>query len=609
MRKFILLLYLLNINTSTLFAQSDCQCKEYRKSGNDEDSIIALNLLSSDVNICKAKGYELMGQYMIVANELDSAEHLLQTAEKLYRLTNCKDSILLGTYESRAQIYYTRADFAGAQEYSLKTLHCAEAAKNIYKQANCNTMIAQLFNQTGQANKGIVYARKAVLLLDKITDLSKKNDIIYKLSKRYLWHYQDTKIKSSLDSSELFSLRQIEISRELNNRGYIAKAFNNLQGIEFEREDLPGALSLLDSSFTYIDQNDYENLRLNYFDKADILFSLQKYNEAERLADSAFHYARLLQNNAFIADVYELSSRIAKEKGDFKKAFNFKELANNITDSIRNVEKTEAVTELERKYTQVKNENIIKDLDNKKQLYLFLAIAGLLAATTIAFFLRQQSLTHKKNILETEQRLNRARMNPHFFFNALTALQRLALKENNGQAMASNLSKFSNIMRETLESTYKEYVSIEQEIAFLNEYLELQKIRFPETFSYEVNADKNLEIDELLIPAMIIQPFVENCIEHGFVGVEYPGNVTVHFKAEKKALLIQITDNGKGFNASLKENNEHISRASQIIKDRIYLLNIKLKTKAGFSIDNNTTGNGVIVKIHLPLLYKNQKNI
>ena len=240
---------------------------------------------------------------------------------------------------------------------------------------------------------------------------------------------------------------------------------------------------------------------------------------------------------------------------------------------------------------------------------MLLAIAGLLAAIAVGFFLRQQSLKHKQRILETEQRLNRARMNPHFFFNALASLQSFALRENDGKALASNLSKFSHIMRETLESTYKEYVTIEQEIEFLNEYLEVQKIRFPQTFSYEVNADSNLDIDELQIPAMIIQPFVENSIEHGFVGVDYPGKVTVNFTSENKELLIQITDNGKGLSTTAKENNEHISRASQIIKDRIYLLNIKLKTKAGFSIDNNSTGNGVFVKIHLPLLYKDQKTI
>jgi LytS/YehU family sensor histidine kinase len=237
---------------------------------------------------------------------------------------------------------------------------------------------------------------------------------------------------------------------------------------------------------------------------------------------------------------------------------------------------------------------------------LLLAIAGLLAAIAIGFFLRQQSLKHKQKILETEQRLNRARMNPHFFFNALASLQSFALRENDGKAIASNVSKFSHIMRETLESTYKEYVTIEQEMEFLTEYLTLQQIRFPDKFTYEVTANETLEIDDLVIPSMIIQPFVENSIEHGFAGIDYPGHVRIYFSKGTNEILIEVTDNGKGLMTTAKENNEHISRASQIIKDRIYLLNIKLKTKAGFSIDNNKDGKGVIVKIHLPLIARNE---
>jgi LytS/YehU family sensor histidine kinase len=263
---------------------------------------------------------------------------------------------------------------------------------------------------------------------------------------------------------------------------------------------------------------------------------------------------------------------------------------------------------LEKKYNQAKNEEKIKELATQKQIYLLLALAAILAATTIAFFQRQQKLKHKKDILETEQRLNRARMNPHFFFNALASLQKFALRDNDGQAIASNISKFSHIMRETLESTYKEYVTVEQEMDFLNEYLELQKIRFPKTFTYDVKADDDLEIDDVLIPAMILQPFVENSVEHGFAGIDYPGNVSVFFSQQGQELMVSITDNGNGLNITAKESHDHISRASQIIKDRIYLLNIKLKTKAGFRIDNNENGIGVIVKIHLPLLYKSQQN-
>jgi two-component sensor histidine kinase len=608
MQKLILFFSLLFTGSIFLQAQNNCSCNEYAalQSSNDDDSAIAAVLMKSASFTCKAKGYQVMGFFYSDVNEMDSAVYFLQTAEKLYKQTNCGDSILLLTHKTLAFVFYTKGDFAKAQEYSFKMLQSAEAAKNIYEQANCHTMIAQLFNQMGQAEKGIMYARLAIPMIDNIESPQKTADILFKLSKRYLWHFQDTKTRSSLDSSELFSYRQLAIAKKIKRNSSIAVAYSNLQGIAWEREDYKKALLYLDSSFIYTDKSDISILATNYFDKADLYIELKNYAAAKQMADSALHYYKLSGTVSYIGETYELQARIAKATGDYKAAYENATLARLINDSIRNIEKTKQVTELEKKYSQAKNENIIKDLDRKKQFYLFLAIGGLLAALAIAFFLRQQSLKHKKNILETEQRLNRARMNPHFFFNALTTLQKFALRENDGQAMASNLSKFSNIMRETLESTYKEYVTIEQEMEFLNEYLEVQKIRFPQTFSYEVTADKDLDIDELQIPAMIIQPFVENSIEHGFVGVDYPGKVTVNFTSANKELMIQISDNGKGLNTTAKESNEHISRASQIIKDRIYLLNIKLKTKAGFSIDNNSTGNGVIVKIHLPLLYKDK---
>jgi LytS/YehU family sensor histidine kinase len=109
-----------------------------------------------------------------------------------------------------------------------------------------------------------------------------------------------------------------------------------------------------------------------------------------------------------------------------------------------------------------------------------------------------------------------------------------------------------------------------------------------------------------MIPSMIIQPFIENSIEHGFADIDYPGEIRVDFKQLDKAVSIEIRDNGKGLSVPGSKAGEYISRASQIIKDRIYLLNIKLKTKADFSIDNDTTGKGVIVKINLPLIYTNE---
>lgn len=607
MNKFTFTLTFIFLFTATSFAQKTCSCPEYEQLlPLKNDSLAAAQLIRSGNALCRAKGFEQLGKWMNSHYEPDSAEYFLQKAEQLFRQSGCSDTVLLTTYKHLAQAHYTRGDFDKAQEYTFKLLHCTELTGNILETAKCHTMIAQLFNQTGQADKGIAYTRKAAGMLPRITELNERKDLLFLVAKRYLWHYQDMKARSSLDSSEMFGLNYLDVGRQLNNRNAISKAFSHLQGIAYENNDLKKALQLLDSSFAYLDKEYYDDLRVNYFDKADILIQLKKYDEAQRMADSSLLYARLAGHVAYLAESFALKARVAKETGDYKTAYEYTEQARNITDSIKDISKTKAVAELEKKYNQAKNENTITALSKKKQLYLLLAIAGILAATAIAFFMRQQKLKHKKDILETEQRLNRARMNPHFFFNALAALQKFAVKENNPQAMASNLSKFSNIMRETLESTYKEYITIEQEMEFLDEYLEVQKIRFPQAFSYNISADKELEVDDLLIPAMIIQPFVENSIEHGFAGVDYAGHISIDFKKDNKDLLIRMSDNGKGLSTTAKEDNEHISRASQIIKDRIYLLNIKLKTKAGFSIDNDASGKGVIVKINLPLLYKSQ---
>ena len=586
-----------------------CSCKAFaaliaEQEKGDEFSVQAINQLATSSNkLCIAKSNEWKAKNYSNEQNYDTAEIYFRLAEQLYKQSGCNDSVLLSTYEYWAELYYTKGDFAKALDISFKMLQSAEAAKNYYKQALCNTMISQLLNQTGQAARGIDYARKAIPFIEKIEFPSKKADILFKISKRFLWHYQDTKSISSLDSSELFSLQQLAIARSIKRNSSIAAALSNLEGVSYERKDFKKALQYQDSSFGYINKDDEGSLAMYYYDKADILIELGKYKEAAVLADTSLSLYKRTGSTAYISEGYALVSKIARLNGDYKKAFEATELSHAINDSIKDVEKISEVAELEKKYNQAKNEKTIKELDQQKRIYLLLTIAALLAVVAIVFYLRQQSLKHKQTILETEQRLNRARMNPHFFFNALASLQSFAMRENDGKALASNLSKFSHIMRETLESSYKEYVTVEQEIDFLNEYLELQKIRFPKKFSFEVNADKNLEIDDLMIPSMILQPFVENSIEHGFAGIDYPGHVAVAFSKNEKEIVIHVNDNGLGLNYGAKNNHEHISRASQIIKDRIYLLNIKLKTKARFNIDNNENG-GVDVKIYLPLLYK-----
>ena len=229
-------------------------------------------------------------------------------------------------------------------------------------------------------------------------------------------------------------------------------------------------------------------------------------------------------------------------------------------------------------------------------------LAAVLIIIVIIFFYRQSVLKIKFKALETEQRLNRARMDPHFFFNALSSIQTLSMdKENNGK-VSKLISQFAKIMRQLLESTYDELITIEEEIDFLNNYLNIQKIRFPDKFDHEIKVDESIEINELKIPGMLLQPFIENSIEHGFKSIEYKGFINISFTIHKEQLQVILSDNGGGIDIN-KPNAKHTSRATQIISERLFILNKQYSSKARYDIIIDSLNKGISVTLVLPLIY------
>ena len=298
---------------------------------------------------------------------------------------------------------------------------------------------------------------------------------------------------------------------------------------------------------------------------------------------------------------YQIQMDILREMGDFQSAFAYANKYYTFKDSLSNVENISKIANLESKTAQAESNLTISNLKRNQLFFLLLLALTIGALSFVYFYFKQKDLKNTKLILETEQRLNRARMNPHFFFNALASLQSFAINETDNMSIAENLSKFSYIMRETLENSYREYVTIHQEIDFLTEYLKLQVLRFPDKFDFKIlNAIESP--DDVLLPSMIIQPFIENSIEHGFANIDYKGDLSIIFRNEDNSTLIEIRDNGRGLNNQIEKSKGYISRAKQIVTDRIYLLNLKLKSHAKFSIENDKSGQGVVVRIELPLI-------
>jgi LytS/YehU family sensor histidine kinase len=240
-------------------------------------------------------------------------------------------------------------------------------------------------------------------------------------------------------------------------------------------------------------------------------------------------------------------------------------------------------------------------LEQKNTLLFSLAGgAGLLLLIGILFY-RQRRILNTQRLADLEQRLLRSRLNPHFWFNALTSVHSLLLDKQNLRQAAQFLTKIASIMRQSLESTYQDLIPVEEEIDFLENYLAIQQMRTDNQLIFNILVDPDLPISELLMPSMLLQPFVENAIEHGFKKLKTTGEIVISFGTTGGLLHLTVEDNGQGLGDPAHDQpTSHRSRAMEITRERLALLQTKYKRPASLTIANRAGQPGVRVSIVLP---------
>ncbi len=234
-------------------------------------------------------------------------------------------------------------------------------------------------------------------------------------------------------------------------------------------------------------------------------------------------------------------------------------------------------------------------------IFLILFLVGLL-------FLRQNKLKNEHKSTLLEQKLLRLQMNPHFIFNAFSNILRLIDMNDNKRASAY-LTTFGKLLRTTLESTREDMVPFETEIGTLRNYLELQKLRYPEKFEFSLEVDEKIDQEDMSIPPMLVQPFIENAIEHGIRHKTTTGRIDVRFALMNKKIICEVEDDGvgreKAWEAEYTERGNHKSLATEIIRDRIQVLNKKFKQKIKLEIIDIKSEQSVAIgtKVLLDLPY------
>lgn len=234
----------------------------------------------------------------------------------------------------------------------------------------------------------------------------------------------------------------------------------------------------------------------------------------------------------------------------------------------------------------------------KKELLTYALIVALvigLAFLVALYFIKKRN---KKNLAEKEQQketaklqLNsiRSQLNPHFMFNALSGIQNL-MNKNEIDNANKYLSKFARLTRNVLND--KELISLAQEKALLDDYLQMEQLRFG--FKYEINLSENLDLANIEIPSMLLQPFVENAVKHGIAQKATDGKITITFMKQTNDLILTIVDNGNGFDTAKKSNGLGLLLSNS----RLELLNSIYK-KNRFTLAIQSTTNGTKISLTL----------
>jgi len=443
-------------------------------------------------------------------------------------------------------------------------------------------------------------------------------------------------------------LKALELRKNSTNKYAVAQSYHNIGLAYCNKKEYPKALenffgslaisrelrdTLMEATcyaslaIVYTDLKDYrEELRYNLMalklreqvgEQDEIAKSIANIGEnylllndlkqAEKYGRRAYEAAHEL-DNVELKEVASLAlSNIYARKGEYSKALEYYKEHVVARESRFNSENTEKVVqakmnfefererdkarlEQEKKDLLVKEEGRIKELQLSRSRYLAIALVAVMILLLFGGFIlmRQNRLRGEQRSMQLEQKLLRSQMNPHFIFNSLIAIESFIYK-NEPRAAGRYLSGFAKLMRAILENSREEYVPLEKEVSALKHYLELQQLRFEEGFTYSIHVQEDINAEEIAIPPMLAQPFIENSIEHGIKHSHTAGKIEIKFSKQGSDLLFEVRDNGVGLerSAAMKGSEEkHHSLATLITNERLNLLNKGKSQKIKIFIDD-----------------------
>ncbi|MEP0369272.1 MAG: histidine kinase [Cyclobacteriaceae bacterium] len=591
---------------------------------NKDSAIYYFNLATRksqeiDEKELEVNSLNFIGMTYAIWGDFDSAEKSLLEALKAceaYQL----DSVKHQTYFGLANVVESKGDLNKALKYylvALKYFEKTQAHKSINRtKAN----ISYIYMKTGDLEKAYSFIKESNRyyresgadrqLMNGYSRLGAWFSQMNKPDSAILYHNNALLLAENLKDD----LSKYEIKINLANTLYQSRKFDQAAGyykdiISYSEKSGGNPGSMLNAcssiSVCYLMMNEPRNATIYIKKGLEILPSVSE------------------QKN--IIDYYHKMFLVDSLTGDYRNAIINYQKHINLKDSLFNIEKHEQLAELETEYETEKITNqrnlaeeraLLAETKSRQNLILFigsLIVVLLIIISAIFYFSKlkqakkaemvalqlresQRRLALEKQYRDSELKALKAQMNPHFIFNVLNSIQEFIIL--NQKDLASDyLAMFADLIRGYLHYSSLGHIPLADEIESISQYLELEKLRFGESMSFEVDFDSKLNTEAIKIPTMIIQPYVENAIKHGLFSKKGDKKLSVDFRSsDEETIICTITDNGVG-RAKASELKQHSpakykSFATEANASRLELFNQTTYKKIGVETEDLTDENG-----------------
>ncbi len=510
-------------------------------------------------------------------------------------------------------VYQTQGNYPYALKQHYKSLEIAKKLKDSSNISISLNNIGTIYIKQENYDKALEILEKALAIMkikkNKKGIAATKNNI----ASVYIKKEENLKAIKYLKES-------LEINREISAKDQIVNSLNGLGDVHVSLKKYIDANNFYEEARNInIQIENQEGLSYSYLGIADSYMEQKKYNQALSNALNSLEISNKLNLLDYQRDAHEILAEIYKIKGEYKTAFNSYKQFKKLNDSLFNKKNIEKIAQLEYEYKykqkldSVSIKELIltktltatnKDLEKSQRNYLRAIIGVLLVSIllgAIIFFLKFRNIKSETQNIVIEQKLLRSQMTPHFIFNSLSVLQGMILNKEEKKSI-SYLSKFSKLLRIILENSRYKTVFLSQELIAIENYLALHNLE-NESYKYTILVDSIIDKSIFKIPPMLIQPFIENAIEHAFGNQKGDKMIDIKLSYSNNSLSCVIIDNGIGIDAQKKKKKQHKeSLSTTITSERLKILSKDFKTNGSVTIQDRKKykEQGTIVTLIIP---------